>query len=170
IEKIEKYLRAGGTVATTNYVGSAQTNNKNQEQKYVQQNKAINSTTKNNEKKVETKTKKYPNKSEQYWPEIVNDLKQSGKIVLYTNLVGTTAREINDMTVGIEFPRGITAFGKTILEKQENIREISKLVSIACGKEMQIKYMSQSNNVQQVTNEDTIRNIADKSEIPFNII
>ena len=80
------------------------------------------------------KEKKFSNKSEEYWPQIVNDLKQSGKIVLYTNLMNTKAKEINDMTVGIEFPNGMTSFGKTVLEKPENIREISNLVSIACGK------------------------------------
>ena len=46
---------------------------------------------------------------------ILNDLKQNGKIVLYTNLMNSTASEINDMTVGISFPKGLTPFGKTIL-------------------------------------------------------
>ena len=63
-----------------------------------------------------------------------------------------------------------SAFGKTILEKQENIREISNLVSIACGKEMQIKYITQNNQVQQVSSEDTLKNLANESDIPFNII
>ncbi|MFR3783392.1 MAG: hypothetical protein ACLTXR_06375 [Clostridia bacterium] len=80
------------------------------------------------------KEKKFSNKSEEYWPQIVNDLKQSGKIVLYTNLMNTKAIEINDMTVGIEFPNGLTPFGKTILKKLENINEISNLVSIELGK------------------------------------
>ena len=65
--------------------------------------------------------------------------KNNGKIMLYTNLLNTNAVEINDMTVGIEFPKGITPFGKTVLEKPENKTEISNQVSIACGKEMHIK-------------------------------
>lgn len=32
--------------------------------------------------------------------------------MLYTNLMNTNAKEINDMTVGIEFPKGLTSFGK----------------------------------------------------------
>ncbi len=115
-------------------------------------------------------TKKFSNKSEEYWPQIVTDLKQSGKIVLYTNLLGTTAKEINDMTVGIEFPNGMTSFGKTVLEKQENIREISNLVSIACGKEMQIKYIEKNNQVHQISQEESLQNLANESDIPFNII
>ena len=114
--------------------------------------------------------KKYANKSEEYWPQIMKDLKQSGKIVLYTNLMGTNAKEINDMTVGIEFPNGMTAFGKTVLEKQENIREISNLVSIACGKEMQIKYLTPQVTTKQFTKEENIQNFAKESDIPFNIV
>ncbi len=109
--------------------------------------------------------------SEEYWPEIINDLRKNGKIVLYTNLLGTKAKQINDMTVGIEFPQGITSFGKTVLEKQENIREISKLVSIACGKEMQIKYLMEPNNQNHImTKEENLQNFANQSDIPFNII
>ena len=58
-------------------------------------------------------TKKFSTKSEEYWPQILSELKQNGKIVLYTNLINTQAKEINDMTVGIEFKNGMTAFGKT---------------------------------------------------------
>ena len=55
--------------------------------------------------------------SVQNWPKIVDNLKQEGKITLYTNLLNSTANEINDMTVGIKFERGLTPFGKAILEK-----------------------------------------------------
>ena len=56
------------------------------------------------------------------------------------------------------------------MEKPENIREISNLVSIACGKEMQIKYISANNTVHQLTKEEDIQNLANESDIPFNII
>ena len=59
--------------------------------------------------------------------------------MLYTNLINTAAKEINDMTLGIEFPNGLTAFGKTVLEKTENMNELVKQVSIEAGKEMRIK-------------------------------
>ena len=137
------------------------TNNQNiQEQPKT--NKAL------NKNKTNT-TKTYSNKTEEFWPEIVNDLKQNGKIVLYTNLINTKAVEINDMTIGIEFPNGMSPFGKTVLEKQENIKEISDLVSIACGKPMQIKYITQNPQVKQ-TKEDELHKFANESDIPFNII
>ena len=118
-------------------------------------------------KKMETST--YSNKVEEYWPQIVRDLKQNGKIVLYTNLMNTRAREINDMTVGIEFPNGLTSFGKTVLEKQENIKEITNLVSMASGKPMNIKYITNVGNVGE-TKEPNIKSIANDSDIPFHVI
>ena len=124
----------------------------------------------NNINKKEIQTNKYSNKAEEYWPQIVRDLKQNGKIVLYTNLINSRAKEINDMTVGIEFPKGLTSFGKTILEKQENIKEISSLVSIASGKSMNIKYITNEGNINQITEEDSIKNLAKEADIPFNII
>ncbi len=39
------------------------------------------------------------------WPNILGSLKNNGRIVLYTNLINTQAKEINDMTVGIEFTK-----------------------------------------------------------------
>ena len=175
IEKIEKYLRSGNGInmgATS--VSMAQNNVRqvnampvnNVSSGSVQQRKTTNATSKTSN----IKTKKYSSKAAEFWPEIVRDLKQNGKIVLYTNLMDTRATEINDMTIGIEFPKGMTAFGKTVLEKQENIKEISDMVSIACGKEMQIKYINTNNQVHQMTNEENLQNLANESDIPFNII
>ena len=124
-----------------------------------------------NKEKYTQETAKFGRNIEESWPKIVRDLKQNGKIVLYTNLMQTKAVELNDMTVGIQFPNGLSAFGKTVLEKQENIREISKLVSIACGKEMQIKYIDSSSKAAfKPSFEDNIKKFADDSDIPFNIV
>ncbi len=173
IEKIEKYLRSGNGINMG--VASMVQNNvrqvnampvNNVSSGSVQQRKTTNATSKTSN----IKTKKYSSKAAEFWPEIVRDLKQNGKIVLYTNLMDTRATEINDMTIGIEFPKGMTAFGKTVLEKQENIREISDMVSIACGKEMQIKYINNNSQVHQMTNEENLQNLANESDIPFNII
>ena len=173
VEKIEKYLKAGkGMVALGN------TNNVTQMTPRVttnfnatKTNTLENSVTTTNSKATKSQeTKKFSNKSQEYWPQIINDLKQNGKIVLYTNLMGTTAKEINDMTVGIEFPNGMTSFGKAVLEKQENIREISNLVSMAFGKEMQIKYLTQVEKPHTMTNEENLQNFANESDIPFHII
>jgi len=75
------------------------------------------------------------------WGNLVRGLKESGKIMLYTNLMNTVATEVNDMTVGIVFPNGITPFGRSILDKPESVNELTKLVSLELGKTMQVKYI-----------------------------
>ena len=170
IEKIEKYLKSGKAI-TSNVAAQMPNVQSNVQRVQVDSNIPRSNTPKVNvSRNSDNNIKKFLNKSEEYWPQIVKDLKQSGKIVLYTNLMNTRAKEINDMTVGIEFPNGMTSFGKTVLEKPENIREISNLVSIACGKEMQIKYITQNNQVHQMTNEEDLQNLANQSDIPFSII
>ena len=171
VKKIEEYLKFGKGIASQSVPIQNGTLNSgprmvvNSNIQHNQQSKSVNTT-----KMQKNEVKKFSNKSEEYWPQIVNDLKQSGKIVLYTNLMNTKAKEINDMTVGIEFPNGMTAFGKTVLEKPENVREISNLVSMACGKEMQIKYITQNNQVHQMTGEENLQNLANESDIPFHVI
>ena len=114
---------------------------------------------------------KFSAETQKFWPEIINNLKSQGKMGLYTNLIGTVATEINDMTIGIEFPNGMTTFGKTILEKPENTKVISDLVSIAKGKEMHIKYIEGGNNAQgPQSNVETIENFANGMDLPFNVI
>ena len=181
VEKIEKYLKSGkGIVVTnTNNVAHPNTSGVVREGQRITTDSnrmrttnqgSINQASTRSKNQLNASNKKFSNKSEEYWPQIMQDLKQSGKIVLYTNLMGTKAKELNDMTVGIEFPNGMSSFGKTVLEKQENIREISNLVSIACGKEMQIKYLTQDKQEYQMTNEENLQNFANQSDIPFNII
>ena len=168
LDKIEKYLRT--SKVTSNMTMPVQQVQSNEPRMTFGVSSKNSTEFKNTNIPKSNKEKKFSNKSEEYWPQIVNDLKQSGKIVLYTNLINTKAKEINDMTVGIEFPNGMTSFGKTVLEKPENIREISNLVSIACGKEMQIKYITQNNQVHQMTQEENLQNLANQSDIPFNVI
>ena len=170
VEKIEKYLKSGKGISVDRATASVSSNSN---VRMVAKEPSLNANTttiSSSSKKANAVTKHFSNKSEEYWPQIVNDLKQNGRIVLYTNLINTKAKEINDMTVGIEFPNGITPFGKAVLEKQENIREISNLVSIACGKEMQIKYIDQPKESTQITNEESIQNLANEMDIPFNVI
>ena len=182
VEKIENYLKSGKISMQSNTQSvPVQATGINLNNSGVQrinrtevstQNKNTNAQTMSSStKNVTASTKSYSSDLSKSWPKIVTDLKQNGKIVLYTNLMNTKAEQINDSTVGIKFPKGITAFGKTVLEKQENIKEISNLVSMACGKDMQIKYISDmQSQVTQHNPEDDIQKLANESDIPFNII
>ena len=168
VQKIEQYLKSMKTTNISSQDNSLPNTAVRVTTTSVSPANQVN--TSNHNTKVSTATKKFSNKVEEYWPQIVNQLKQSGKIVLYTNLMHTHAVELNDMTVGIQFPNGLTSFGKTVLEKQENVREISNLVSIACGKEMHIKYMADVQPKVQKAQEEDIQNLAKESGIPFQVI
>ncbi len=168
VQKIEQYLKSMKTTNISSQDNSLPNTAVRVTATSVSPTNQVN--TSNHNTKVSTATKKFSNKVEEYWPQIVNQLKQSGKIVLYTNLMHTHAVELNDMTVGIQFPNGLTSFGKTVLEKQENMREISNLVSMACGKEMHIKYMADTQPKIPKTQEEDIQNLAKESGIPFQVI
>lgn len=105
-----------------------------------------------------------------YWQTVVDTLKSSGKIMLYTNLINTKAVELNDMTVGIEFGNGLTAFGKTVLEKPENKQELVKLVSMQAGKEMLIKYLDKPGAAAMPAQSKEAEQSFAGLDIPFNII
>ena len=180
VEKIEKYLKSGkiGVVQNSAVMGvnaqqartTSAPNNFSPRATMAGDTQATQTRRANTNTAKKMETRNYSSDAKQYWPEILTDLKQNGKIVLYTNLINTQAKEINDMTVGIEFKNGMTAFGKTVLEKPENVREISKMVSMACGKPMDIKYISNDTQVNQISQEESLQQFANDSDIPFNII
>ena len=101
--------------------------------------------------------------------EIVVDtvLKEDGKVMLYSNLANSNAYELNDMTVGISFPEGLTPFGKSVIARSENISEITKLVSMEYGKPMQIRLIDSTNNKIE---DNPIDNIVKDLDLPLNII
>ena len=104
------------------------------------------------------------------WPKILKDLKDTGKIMLYTNLMNTTAKEVNDMTVGIIFPKAITPFGKTILEKSENQTELERRISIELGKTMRVKYIQNANAMPEMPQVNGIESFAEDLDLPIHII
>lgn len=157
LEKIENYLRSGGGVSRAQTGVAKKTTTASSKPKEINTD-AIAGIGKDK-------------KPAQYWQDIVNNFKKNGKIMLYTNLLNTNAIEINDMTVGIEFPKGLTPFGKTVLERPENRTEISNQVSIACGKEMHIKYIdTKPQDDGQMTEEQELSNFANEFDIPFDVI
>ena len=106
--------------------------------------------------------------SEEYWPKVIDTLKNSGKMILYSNLVNTKAKQKDDLTLEVIFPNGITKFGKDLLQRPENMQEIVKLVSMECGKEMRIKYIDAGEYVPK--KEDSLEEKIKSLDIPVNII
>ena len=92
--------------------------------------------------------------------------------MLYSNLLKAKAIEINDMTIGISFPEGINAFGKTILEKPESINELSKSISMQYGKEMKVKIIENVDSLpkKDLSKEAEIKSAMGDLDIPINVI
>ena len=124
---------------------------------------------KSEEKKIERKPLSPEElKNNAFWKDIVVKFKTEGKMGLYTNLLNTNITEINDMTVGINFANGLKPLAKGILEKPENISEISKEISIAFGKEMKVKLID--NKVDKEPEKSELENLVQGLDIPIDII
>lgn len=112
---------------------------------------------------------KYEGKTQDYWPKLVNDFKENGKMFMYINLAGTVAKEINDMTIEIEFPNGMSKVAKDFLERPENKQNLKNTIHLASGKDMQIKFVD-----TKIRNEDEFANefeaFAQNNDIPFNVV
>jgi hypothetical protein len=59
------------------------------------------------------------------------------------------------MVLEIYFPNGITAFGKTVLDKPENKKELEKAVMQELGKQMSVRY-SEEKEIKSKLNTETI--------------
>ena len=106
-----------------------------------------------------------------FWPKVIEQLKQSGKILVATNLLNTKLIEINDIVIGIVFTNGLTPFVKTVIEKPENHNELVRLISTECGKTMQVKLLDSEDNIVKKKVEEIDLDKATKDlDIPINII
>ena len=176
LDKIEKYLKSGKANVQNTYSQPSTYTMPAQNVKVVQ-NFNIEKSNSNVAKPIQNKKINITNNAlssdlNKSWPKILNQLQSSGKIVLYMNLKNTRAAKVDDNTVEIKFPNQLSPFGKTVLEKQENREEIVNLISSACGKNMQIKFVSgTTQNVEDVNSaEADIKKIADDANIPFNVV
>ena len=114
------------------------------------------------------------------WTKVLGKIKEHGKVMLYANLINTEAVALDDLTVSIRFNSGLTSFGKTFLEKPENMNEIIKEVSMIFGKTMHIKLESTDTKakktekvlIKQETKmiEETPEDILGDLDIPINYI
>ncbi len=104
-----------------------------------------------------------------YWNNVINKIKQNGKMGIYVNLIGSTAREINDMTIEVLLANKNT-FGKEILETHENKDEIEKIVSIEAGKTMNVRFINAEDKKKANLKTNSIENIITDLDIPINII
>ncbi|MDO5555804.1 MAG: DNA polymerase III subunit gamma/tau [Clostridia bacterium] len=108
-------------------------------------------------------------KSFDYWNNVIDKIKQSGKMGIYVNLIGSVAKEANDMVLEVELANK-NSFAKDVLEAYENKSEIEKIVSIEAGKTMSVKFVSKEDKKKANLKEGSIENIINELDIPINII
>ena len=152
ITKLENFTRAGNFAKAGNLGEKFSTPEINQKPREI---------------KADVKPK-YQGKTQDYWPKLIEDFKQEGKMFMYINLAGTVAREVNDMTLEIEFPKGMNKVAKEFLSRPDTKQNLKNMVHLACGKEMQIKFVDNKQNEINQANE--FEKFIGNNDIPFNII
>lgn len=103
-----------------------------------------------------------------YWSKILEKLKGKGKVILYTNLIGTKAKKVSDGQIEIEFENKMTPFAKSVLEQEANREEITKLLTSEEGGSVKIKYVNGRDFVKQDIKQEKPYN--NDIGIPINII
>ncbi len=132
----------------------------------------------NNLPKVEEKIKKEEQvqlikntgKYVPYWQKVLDQVRQSGKMTMYANLIGTRGVLLNDLQVGIEFPNKATDFAKKVIEDHDNKTLLEKIISMEQGTTMKIKILDKAEEKEKVTNKQGIESLADEMDLPFNVI
>ncbi len=127
-------------------------------------------TNKNNQKAEQPVSQKVQKtKSIPYWDNVINKIKENGKMGVYVNLIGSTATEINDMVIEVQLTNK-NEFAKKILETHENKAEIEKIASIEAGKTMSVKFVSTEDKKKDNIKTNSIENMMNGLDIPINII
>ena len=98
------------------------------------------------------------------WKEVIKHLRDSGKMSLYATLVSTTAN-ISDNTITINFSQ---AFGKTVVEKSDNMATLKNSINSVMGKDLAVKCVI--NGATNTTEENVAENTLLKSGIDVNIV
>lgn len=94
------------------------------------------------------------------WEGVINELKNSGRMVLYTNLFGTKAIELDQRFVGVVFGKG-SGFSRTIVAKPENLEVLEGIIANKLGREIKVKCVDE----ESLKNEKKESNKAEKDEL-----
>ena len=103
------------------------------------------------------------------WKRVIEALKRSGKLRLYTALINTRINILNDLVWEIEFPNGLTSFNQKILEDVNNKNELVQEIFKATGKEIHVKLKDPKSATKEVQN-TTPKSPIDGLGIDINII
>ncbi len=74
-----------------------------------------------------------------FWRKVIDNLKQSKKMMLYTTLLNSRAVQIDDLNIEIEFPNGLTPFNEKVINDPNNRNDLMKAIFAITGNQMNIK-------------------------------
>lgn len=104
-------------------------------------------------------------KSVEHWNEILVDLRNSGKVSVYANLINANAQVIANNVIGIYFK---VEFAKKTVDTLENIEAIKQSVRNVIGQDFEIRCFFQQEGKKNKI--DDIENTAKKFNIPMDIV
>ena len=107
-------------------------------------------------------------KEAEVWSKVITNLKQTGKIRLYTTLVNTKINPVNDLTWEVIFVNGLTDFTRKILEDSANRNDLNKIIFMEIGKEINLKFVDGKANTS--TNTKATNNFENDFGIDINVI
>lgn len=74
------------------------------------------------------------------WRSVLDYLKNNKKMLLFTALANTKAKQVGDMILEVYFLNGLTPFNQTTLDNIDNKNALNQAIVKVLGKEMHIKY------------------------------
>ena len=107
-------------------------------------------------------------KEAEVWSKVITNLKQTGKIRLYTTLVNTKINPVNDLTWEVIFVNGLTDFTIKILEDSSNRNDLNKIIFMEIGKEINLKFVDGKANTS--TNTKATNDFENDFGIDINVI
>lgn len=107
-------------------------------------------------------------KEAEVWSKVTTNLKQTGKIRLYTTLVNTKINPVNDLTWEVIFVNGLTDFTRKILEDSANRNDLNKIIFMEIGKEINLKFVDGKANTS--TNTKSTNDFENDFGIDINVI
>ena len=120
----------------------------------------------------------YSGKNLDNWGQVLSELKSNGRMVLYSNLLGTKAIEIDSKFIGVVFEGG-GGFGKMLVSKAENLEILENAASKKLGREVRIKCLDEESlagmqKVEQKEERDEFiekaQDIANRLGVPLDVI
>lgn len=114
----------------------------------------------------------------QGWDKVLDALRKSGRMAIYTNLMGSKAIEIDNKFIGVVFGSG-AGFNKMLVSKPDNTEVLEVALTKVLGREVKVKLLNEDDVISASRSSQTevedefdekVREIAKRINGPVNFI